>query len=1006
MKTHYTHLARQRGSALLTVVFLAGVMAVLSASVLAYTVNERRNNERQRMILRARNMAENISVYAAEQLTIKLMRLRNTTPRKFTTGANQIYLPPDNVLTTSFSAPSDAEVRAGLTSATGYVYINPATDPTNPNAGLHVSTATIPIVAKAKMTHPQLGAQTAYCEHTMEIALIPLFQFGIFYNMDLELFPGQNMTIAGPVHTNGKLMARGEAPGSATLTFTSRVTAAQGLYADGQMKANYRNRAGTYTSGGGGTGAVNYTSSSGTVTNLKSSTTWRDHRWGGTAETTTTLNQFKTFATTTYTGFVRTNVHGVTPLELPSIGTYKEVNDADTPEDDRNNGRQLIEPRNPMKYVAGSWTATTDTASDKEAKISRKAGLYIVVNPDDQLRYGRLPDGNSVVMLPQTYRAFLNTVNADGTHGIIEVVLPGQPSYGYNVGPDGVAMTGDDFMYKNTLPNRFCTNTQVGWNQVLRIVGPQTARNWDDPDTTVAPAVAGYQVLTTYSRALTGVADTVDAPTLASFPDSYFYDLRRATNWKGYPYNRSTSPYTPRPIAKIDFDMARFKMCVERTMGATSLTVYSAATTTTGYNPGIPNYDPGVVWNNSIFKSDGVTAAIKHGTGPTYTDYPSAADAASKIRQDPFRIYYAPASPATEPAATNIATNPSVYGVGGTDLNNAGVGPWFDGITVYLHSVDAEYRADGTDADTAPDRIDSAVRLINGRGPAPTLATSTGMTFVTNDALYIVGHFNADGTINSTSTSTTNPGGYSAKYPDSAAEKLTAVMADAITILSQPTFTVSGGNYYQVAGWNDALSAHAADNGGEVTRSATWASSDPSSSNEIEGEGANKKPGNMPYNSVASTAAYYVTYNEKLPTVSTEISAALLMGIVPSNHNATGLSDAPPIAAANQQYSGGAHNFPRLLEDWHNQLGSTASSTLSIRGSMVALFESRVAMEPWNIRCYLAPLRVWGLHEGFAAVNHHVPLEPIVLNSRRMRYRELTATEYASLKTTIEALSN
>jgi hypothetical protein len=990
---------RRKGSALITVILLSAALAVLTASVLRYTISERRSNERQRLILRARNMAENISVYAAEQLTIKLMRLRNTTPRKFATGTNQIYLPPNNVLTTAYSAPSDMEVRAGLTTSTAYTYINPATDPTNPNAGLHVSTSTIPIIAKATMNHPQLGSYTAYCEHTMEVAMIPLFQFGLFYNMDLELFPGQAMTIAGPVHTNGRLMARGEIGGSATLTFTSRVTAAKGLYADGQMKVNYRNRAGSFTSGAGGTGAVNYTSSSGAQTNLYGNSKWRDHKFGGTSETTTTLNQFKTFATSTYTGYVRTNVHGVTPLELPSIGTYQETNDADTPEDDRNNGRQLIEPPNPMKYVGGTWTATTDSASDREAKISRKSGLYIVVNPDDQHRYGRLPDGSSVPVLAHTYRSFLNTVNTDGSHNIQEVILPGQPSYGYHAGADGVQLTNDDYMYQNTLPNRFCTNTSVGWNQVLRISGPGVSRTWDDPDTSVV--TGGF--LTTYSRSNTSSTSTgIDAPTLTAFSDSFFYDLRRATNWRGYPYDRGTYNYTPRPIAKIDFDMARFKMCVDRTLASTALTINSGPSSTAGYNVAPPN---STNWASSIYNPSASTATLNHGTGASFATYPASTTAATRTRQDPFRMYFAPANPTISPHVANLADNPSLYGVGATSLNNSGVGPWFDGITVYIHSVDAEYRGDGADAGTDPDRIDSGVRLLNGRGPVVSLTSATGLTFVTNDALYVIGHFNADGSINTTTTATGN-GGYSARFADSANEKLTALMADAITLLSQPRFTSSGGNYFQVAGWNDALSAHAADNGDELTRASNWRTTNPSSSNEVEGEGSAKKPGDMPFNSVASTQTYYTTYDEKLPTINTEVSAALLMGLVPSNHNATGLTDGPPVSAANQQYSGGAHNFPRLLEDWHENYDSTSFSTLCIRGSMVALFESRVAMEPWNIRCYLAPVRVWGLHDGFAQVNHHVPLEPVVLNSRRMRYREMTAAEYASLKTTIEALPN
>jgi hypothetical protein len=135
----------------------------------------------------------------------------------------------------------------------------------------------------------------------------------------------------------------------------------------------------------------------------------------------------------------------------------------------------------------------------------------------------------------------------------------------------------------------------------------------------------------------------------------------------------------------------------------------------------------------------------------------------------------------------------------------------------------------------------------------------------------------------------------------------------------------------------------------------------------------------------------------KLPPTATEISTALLMGIVPTNHNASGLTDAAPIAAANNQTSGGVHNFPRLAEHWNG-------TGLYIRGSMVAMFESRVAMEPWSLRVYTAAGRFWGLHESLRTVNHDLPLEPVLLNARRVRYRELTPAQYNAQKAIIEAL--
>lgn len=925
MKTSPFFSSRTSGFALLTVLLFILVVVVLTASMLRYSVSERRLNERNRLVLRARNMAENISVYAAEQLTTKLYRLRSAQPMAFMTGSNEIDLPPDNVLTTQFTSPTGMEVRAGLTETSGLVYVDPsvASNAGNPNVGLSVSTSIVPIISKSTATHPALGSVVAYSQHDIEVSMIPLFQFGIFYNMDLELFPGQPMVIGGPVHTNGRLMARGEIGSSSTttITFANRVTAAAGLYANGQMKVAYRRRNGTTAAGAGGTGAVSFANTAGTTfTNLQASSTgtpWRDHMWGGSTETTTTLNQFKTFATSTYTGNLRTNVHGVTKLELPSIGTYREVNDPSTPEDDRNNGRQIIEP-----------PVLADSAGVRESKISRKAGLYIVVNPDATNRTALLPNDTTVVIRGYAYRCFLNTLETDGTHTISEVVLPGQPSYGWNAGTSS--------MYTNALPNRYTASTSIGSNQVLRI-----------PQSPIDTAGTGYD---------RGAGVPAGTPPPAAFPDAYFYDNRRAINNSGYPYNRPVNRYTPRPIAKIDFDLVRFKMTVERTL--------LAATTSTLFDPSQPGAGN---WARSIFNAAGVPAALGLGLGGSFNTFTTAAD--------PYALYYAtlPADPAV--AVTNVSL-----------VNTTNPCPWFDGITIYLHSVGAEIR-DGT-------RVASGVRLWHGRGPVislngTTYPNKTGFTFVTNDAAYVVGHFNADGK-NLVSDVTLNT--FSGRYPDAGGnERLACVMSDAITILSQPTFTNAA--YRQTAGWCDALSAHTVNSSsGYIT---LWYSSNLGSSNSYDGIGTLKRPGAMP--NLSTAAGVGTEYDEKLPTVDTEVSTALLMGIVPSNHNPAGLTDGPPSLGANQQYSGGAHNFPRMLESWNG-------NDLYIRGSMVALFESRVAMEPWNLRVYTAPNRYWGLHENLRNPNHDVPLEPIVLNAQRMRYRELTPAQYAAQKIVLEAL--
>ncbi len=49
------------------------------------------------------------------------------------------------------------------------------------------------------------GRHTSQIEQIIEHQFIPLFQFGVFYDEDLEIFPGPQMTFVGRIHTNADL---------------------------------------------------------------------------------------------------------------------------------------------------------------------------------------------------------------------------------------------------------------------------------------------------------------------------------------------------------------------------------------------------------------------------------------------------------------------------------------------------------------------------------------------------------------------------------------------------------------------------------------------------------------------------------------------------------------------------------------------------------------------------------------------------------------------------------
>jgi hypothetical protein len=70
----------------------------------------------------------------------------------------------------------------------------------------------------------------------------------------------------------------------------------------------------------------------------------------------------------------------------------------------------------------------------------------------------------------------------------------------------------------------------------------------------------------------------------------------------------------------------------------------------------------------------------------------------------------------------------------------------------------------------------------------------------------------------------------------------------------------------------------------------------------------------------------------------TTVNSAIVSGIVPS---------------ANNNYSGGAENFPRFLEDW-------SGKTMTYYGSMVELYQSRQSIGQWGSgNVYGAPSRQW-----------------------------------------------
>jgi hypothetical protein len=152
-----------------------------------------------------------------------------------------------------------------------------------PFAGLYSLNQPIDISVTAKDS----SGNRAMSVLSVNAQTIPLFQFGVFYEEDLEILPGQVMNFAGWVHTNGNLYLS-----SNSVTFQSNLTTPDSMFWN-RKNANDR------------LNGVNINNNAGTAVKLD----FDSRSLSGPA--------FKTRSEQKFNGRLMTSAHGVRPLKLP-----------------------------------------------------------------------------------------------------------------------------------------------------------------------------------------------------------------------------------------------------------------------------------------------------------------------------------------------------------------------------------------------------------------------------------------------------------------------------------------------------------------------------------------------------------------------------------------------------------------------------------------------------------------------------------------------------------------
>lgn len=205
----------ERGAALATALLVMSLLAAISMTVLAVVTHESR--------IAGSDLQRTQTFYASaagiEKMTNDFSDLFTKTSRPTTTQLNTIAAGyPTELLDEGFTFNQTLVPDPNTANST-------VTIQSGPFSGLIASVT--PYILNSTATQTATGAQVNL-QRNVNNYLIPIFQFGMFSNEDIELYPLPSMAINGRVHANGNIYASA----SVSLTFQAKVTTANEFITD------------------------------------------------------------------------------------------------------------------------------------------------------------------------------------------------------------------------------------------------------------------------------------------------------------------------------------------------------------------------------------------------------------------------------------------------------------------------------------------------------------------------------------------------------------------------------------------------------------------------------------------------------------------------------------------------------------------------------------------------------------------------------------------------------
>jgi len=205
---------QEGGFALIIIMVFVGISLILFASMLLWTSSNAKISTRNRLFSESEAAAESATETALASM------MRDYDAQSLNSASAYITNVPD---TTSWPVQYNFTDISGNSGRMSVAFSPTATWQNLPKQFTGQSGLVIDCTNTATATPQNQGLNlSATVQQTIKFADIPLFQYAIFYNMDMELNPGNAMVVNGHVHSNNNIWTTGSSA-AVPLTYNGNV---------------------------------------------------------------------------------------------------------------------------------------------------------------------------------------------------------------------------------------------------------------------------------------------------------------------------------------------------------------------------------------------------------------------------------------------------------------------------------------------------------------------------------------------------------------------------------------------------------------------------------------------------------------------------------------------------------------------------------------------------------------------------------------------------------------